>query len=125
MAIKIRVPDKAYSRQNITLSGDSFDIIFKYNVRDDRWYFDLKDEGGNLIFSGIKVMPNQNLTGRYVKDEFNNGNLWCFRRQKDDGAVSRNNFGIGKSFELAYLTKEEELETGLDGVIQLQPQVFS
>lgn len=120
MALKIRVPDSAYHTQSINLGGNTYNITFKYNTSDSAWYIKLSQLDGTPITSDIKVMPNQNLTGRFpVYTPLPNGNLWCRRAKNDFRPIDRNNFGIGKTYELVYLTIEEEIEAGIDGTVQL------
>lgn len=120
MATKIRIPDTPFSEQKVVIGDNLLTVILKFNSRNNSWYLDIKDAvGENNIISGIKIMPNQNLTGRYVIDEFSNGNLWCQRNVNTDTVLGRDNFGINKDYGLIYLSNDEEEILGINGFIQL------
>lgn len=114
MAVEIPIPKDSYSEINITLSGFSYTLVFKENIRESfstdtgsgRLYFDLYLED-DLIKSGIKIMENQSLLARYVLDDFLHGDIFCFRVGNDASPVVRNNVGIGKNYTLIYLTNTE------------------
>ena len=122
MATVIKVPDSAYSDSEVTLSGKTYIFTFKFNSRNSSWYLDLKDSDGDIILAGIKIMPNQNLTGRYISttsENFPDGNLWCFRALNDFSPIGRDNFGLGKTYELTFLTHQDEEDFGIGNTIQL------
>lgn len=120
MAIRIRVPDSAFSQQQVNLENTVLTFILKFNSRNLSWYLDLKDASDtNNVKTGIKVMPNQNLTGRYNIPELTNGNVWCLRQQSTTEDIDRENFGLNRAYGLWYLTSSEEQELNINGVIQL------
>ena len=59
--------DLANYNQSIALDGVIFNFEFRFNTRDDAWYFNLLDEAGNRIRSGIKTVANFPLL-RIVRD---------------------------------------------------------
>lgn len=80
----------------------------------------VKDSSNNnTIISGLKVMPNQNLTGRYDIEELLSGNLWCIRNSNDFSAIDRYNLGEDKSYSIYWIPSEEEVEVNIDDTIQL------
>lgn len=120
MATNIKVPNSAWHTQEISVEGSLLNITFKYNTADAGWYISLSTINDNLILGDTKVMPNQSLTGRYKYLEgLPSGNLWCVRRKNDFSPISRDNLGIGKTYELWWLSAAEEEEVGVDGTIQL------
>lgn len=106
MAIEIPVPLEAYSEVNITLSGLSYNLVFKLNSRDSRLYFDLYSEDV-LIKAGIKIMESQSLLGRYILEGFSHGDIFCIRKENIDENATLSNTGINKPYGLFYLTAEE------------------
>lgn len=107
MAIEIPVPSESYAEINITLSGISYDLIFRSNSREGgRLYFDLYSEGV-LIKSGIKIMESQSLLSRYVLDGFSHGDIFCLKKDNTTDDVVLSNIGISKPYGLFYLTLEE------------------
>lgn len=120
MAVSIKVPDSAYHKQSIDLGVVSYNITFKFNVSDEAWYFLLSDLDDVALTDDIKVMPNQNLTGRFPYSRpLPNGDIWCFRFKNDYSPIDRNNLGIDKNYELVYLPDNEALELGYDNTVQL------
>lgn len=120
MAVLIKVPDSPWSSQRITLKGESFLFVLKFNTRNESWYLDIQTTLEEAIVSGIKIMPNQNLTYRQkYKTSLPDGNLWCIRGKNDFSDIGRDNLGIDETYELMWLSTEEEEEFGIDGRIQL------
>lgn len=52
--------------QRSKLDGREYVIAFVWNEREARWFFDLADENGDPIVSGVKVIPNFPLLRRVV-----------------------------------------------------------
>ena len=52
----------------VSLDGVNYQLVFKYNGREDFWYFDILDTEDNPIRSGIKVVSNWPLL-RLMKNE--------------------------------------------------------
>ena len=47
------------------------------------------------------------LLGRFRLANFGHGDLIVYRAQEDGQDVGRDNFGIGKAYELLYVTNDE------------------
>lgn len=111
MALQIKVEDNSYQDKIITLNGNSLSITISYNTRDGRWYFDLVDRNGLDLISGVKILPTQNLTSKYLQVvELIGGNIYCANTKVDGKDITRSNFGTDKQFQLWYLTADEEEE---------------
>ena len=41
-----------------TLDGVTYELEFRYNLRSDCWYFDLRLEDGTEVLNGIKLVVN-------------------------------------------------------------------
>jgi hypothetical protein len=112
MALKINVPDNAWSEQSISLSGIDYRFVFYFNDRDSRWRLDIFSSETPVI-TGIKIMENQALvTANYYPDLFQHGELFCIRVKQDGLPVGRSNLGFNKAYEIMYLTVEEVNEIG-------------
>lgn len=98
------------------LEGITYIIYTEWNSRSG-WYISVSDLDNNLIFAGLKAMPDANLTWRYTRTTgLFTGDIWV-----DDTAVeatneliTRDNFGQGKRFQLVYRTQLEMTEGGID-----------
>ena len=113
MALRINIPDSAWSTQSISLGGQDYEFEFKYNEREDRWRFSIK-QGDTSIVSGIKVIENQVFLLNYDLPLFAHGDILCLRILQDDEQVGRDNFGLDKPYELFYYsyTELDELVNG-------------
>ena len=109
MALKIPVTDNAYSNQEITLAGIKYNFKFKFNERDSRWRLSIYI-GDTPVILGVKIMENEALLGRYRLTEFAHGDLLVLRAQDDGEESGRDNFGIGKAYELIYIDNDEITE---------------
>lgn len=120
MPIKIPVPESAYHTQDLTLGEEGYTITFSFNISDDAWYLDIQRLSGEVLYQSLKVMPNQNLTGRSAYNEkMVGGNIWCMRVIGDLSPIARDNLGIGEVYELWWITTEEAIEGEIYGAIQL------
>lgn len=111
MALKIPVPDSAWSEISVTLGGQAYDITFRFNDRDieeKHWRMDIYQDNTPVLL-GIRISPYIPLLSRYRLDLFDHGELICVRMFKGEDKLTRNNFGIGKTYELVYYSNEELL----------------
>lgn len=116
----INTDQNPYSEQVVSLSGISITLIFKYSVITESWYMDIKDRSGTVeILSGVEITSNRNLTGRYILEGFPLGNLYCLKNKVTSNKVTFNNFGPNLEYGLYWIPLNEELEYGIDGIIQL------
>jgi hypothetical protein len=106
MPQSIPVPSQSLAKYRVPLNGLSYIFVFRFNGRDERWYFDLYSDEEELLKGGVKVMENQSLLKRYLIDNFN-GDIICEKVSQGDSFVGRDNLGIDKDYELVYYTQEE------------------
>lgn len=120
MATKIGNSASPYSSQRVNLSGTIYTLVLKYSFRMGCWYLDvLNGDGTKVILAGLKVVPNQNLTGRYNPNPLPDGNLWCLRRQNTNSGIGRLNLGAEREYALYWLTPEEESRFNTNGNISI------
>jgi hypothetical protein len=107
MTQSIQVPTTATDKYNVVLGGTTYNITFRFNTREARWYFDLYQEDNTPIKLGVKVMENQSLLFRYRLDNFS-GDIICIEVGNSESKyVGRDNLGIDKEYQLVYYTEEE------------------
>lgn len=107
MPIKIKVDDNAYQQKLVTLNGNSLFITFSYNTKGN-WYFDVVDRSDNPIVLGVKILPSQNLSGRYITlTEAIGGAFFCIDTKQRGDKVTGDNFGTDKQFQFWYYTNQE------------------
>ncbi len=51
--------------QTVDIAGTSFLFRFRYNTREETWWFSILSVGGEAIVEGIKVVPGVNLLAPY------------------------------------------------------------
>jgi hypothetical protein len=111
----IKIPDNPESFQVISLSGQEYVVQLTYNTADAHWRLSLLDLNYKAIVAGLKVMPSQNLTWRYRYIEgMPSGNIYCMRYKNDFSDVGRDNLGLGKTYQLVYLTEQEDQQIGFN-----------
>ena len=121
MPIKILTNESLYTAQRITLVDYSVTLQFKFSERSQSWYLDiLNNDGITPLLCGIKIMPNQNLTGRYRSSALTGGNFWCLRIKNDKSVIDKLNFGSTGTYSLYWLTDAEEEELLIDGQITIR-----
>ena len=114
MATQIKVEDSAYQEKLITLNGNSLFITFSFNTRDSRWYFDIVNRDSIDVISGVKILPAQNLTSKYLTlRTLLGGDFYCANIKADGTDVTRDNFGTDKQFQFWYISVEEQEELGI------------
>jgi len=106
MSLKITVPDQPWSETVVTLGGQTYTLVFRYNERDERFRLDLYSNETPILL-GVKIVESTYLLSKYKLEEFKHGDIFCLRFQKDFSECSRNNLGVGKSYELIYLSDDE------------------
>lgn len=68
-------------RFSVDLTGVVFVFVFAFNRRDNHWYFDLLDNAGERIRSGVKVTPNWPLLRQLVQQGRPDGLLFAIDPQ--------------------------------------------
>ena len=106
MAYIINIPDSDWSSQTVTLGNKIYTLELKYKSRTQRWYLSLYDNNKALLLSEKKLVSNMFLTEPYALDSFTGG-LIVEKAFGDKEYPSRDNLGLGKAFELKYLSADE------------------
>lgn len=120
MSSRIKILPSPNFTQEIVLAGLTYNILFTFNDSDKAWYLSISDSRLTSLVSGIKVMPNQNLTKVYsYLNIFPDGDIWCLRLKNDFSPIGYENLGIDKSYEIVWIPSNEVIERGLENVIQL------
>lgn len=118
--LEILIPSVGHSTQTISLDGRVFTLEIKWNSRNKGWYLNLWDaQQKELFISGIKVVPNQNLTGRYRIRNLTRGNLFCLTVRNTSEELGRDNFGPNRDYSLFYMRNDIFEGVDLNGFIQL------
>lgn len=108
--VRLQVPQIAYNRFDVSLSGERFLLDFSFNERDGdygRWYLNVYNSDEELIVGSLKLIEDTSSTVHLDLSEFNLGFLQVTQVDDDELPASRNNLGIGKSYDLQYVTFSE------------------
>lgn len=124
MPSKIKVDDNPYQEKLITLNGQSLYVTISYNTSDDiydtgdgGWYIDLADRNKKAIINGVKILPLQNLTKRYLHvTDILGGALWCVNVKDSLSDIDRKNFSTNGKFQLWYFSTAEMETYGIGGL---------
>ena len=109
MALQIKVEDNPYQEKLVSLNSNSLFLTLSYNTRDNRWYFNIVDRNSLDVISGVKILPSQDLTGKYISvTTLIGGNIYCVDTKSSGDDITRDNFGTDKQFQLWYYTTAEE-----------------
>ena len=120
MISSIILKEDSYYSQVVSLSNTLFTLTFKFNFFNQSWYLDITSVSGkDKYLTGLMIIPNQNITGRYLVDELSEGNLWCLKSSNTKEPLSFDNFGDEKDYRLYWIPSSEEKELGIDELIQL------
>lgn len=120
MAKRIKVLDRPFFNQDVILGGRTYNLLFKFNGSDKSWYLSLRDSFNTELLTGIKVLPNQNLTEVFAyQNKLIGGNIWCFKSKDTKDPIGQDNLGIDEAYELIWLTTEDEQALEINGTIQL------
>jgi hypothetical protein len=62
-------------RFSTSLGDTTYRFNVRWNSRDEAWYFDLSDDEGDLIVTGVKIVLGALLVARSADDRIPNGAL--------------------------------------------------
>ena len=95
------------SEVTVTLSGNAYNLETIWNTRAQGWYMAVSDKDKNLIIDFERITANQQIVSQN-RENFPDGQLIAYPiRTAPDEVMGRDNFGVGKSFEVWYFTNEE------------------
>ena len=107
--LKISIPDSADTASPVSLGGETYDFRFNYNTVDQVYRLDIY-QLGTLVISSLDLKTGSYITGKYDIPAFNHGELFVARIRYTPEDPNRNNIGIGKPYELIYVSNEEIAE---------------
>ena len=104
--IKITVPPHEDSISGITLNNERFEIRFTYNFESDYWTYGLFDVDNEVIYQGIKIVPNYILNPIGNFPDAPQGIFYC---TSVHDSVKRDDF-INDRAQFIFLTGDEFAE---------------
>lgn len=77
----------------VDLDGSDYQLIFRYNERENFWYIDVLDAAGNPIRNGLKCVINWPLLRRCVLESRPPGSLMVLDARTEPAETGLDNFG--------------------------------
>lgn len=92
----------------VNLDGDDYGFNFKYSTREKRWYFDILNNEGVVLLSGIKVITCFPL-GFYQQAYYNlpPGMLYAVSGTLDQSPPMIDELGVDRRVQLVYYSAAE------------------
>lgn len=91
----------------VTLDGSDFLLEFRYNQREDRWYFDVSLTDGTVLVRGVKVVCGVPLLRRYADSRLPKGTLVALPNTPGNTAPGLKELGEDKRVTLYYFELSE------------------
>jgi hypothetical protein len=114
MAVQLPVPLVSYSEIEVSLSGITYILNYRFNTtfkKDENdegtWMLDIMDSNRNFIIKGLGVVGQGFLMDNLIVEGFDHGDILCSKNQQTTKRPTRNNVGIDNEYILVYLTNEE------------------
>lgn len=104
--LSIPIPDSAYSEVEVSLGGSAYNFVFNYNSMDTTYRLDIFSGGESVIY-GVLLIEGSSLLGKYTLPLFDHGELFVAKLEATDRKPSRDNIGLGKAYELLYISDDE------------------
>lgn len=78
----------------IELDGVVFNMAFRYNTREGRWFMDIKDASDVMLVAGIKLILGVQLIERFQDIRLPFGSLFMINEDNSTEEPGRSNLGI-------------------------------
>lgn len=106
MAIRIPTTNLASYIEVVTIDSIAYTLSFNFNTRDNSWFMSIATSNGDIIVSGIKILPGVNLTGRFKDARLPiTGDFICVNITDSITPPGRND--LLEEIQIWFLSKEE------------------
>lgn len=103
LIIPVRADLPAYKFQ-IDLEAKLYTFKFRYNERMDRWVMDIADENENALLSGIAILTDWDLIGRFKNDALPPGTFLAMDESGERKYAARED--LGNDIKLFYIESD-------------------
>ena len=103
----IRTFEDPFYTMSTTLDGSDFLFEFRYNQREDAWYFDVALTDGTVLVRGVKVICNKPLLQRFADSRLPKGTLIAWPNTNTRKAPGLLELGEDKRVTLLYFSLSE------------------
>ena len=109
---RINIPTISYSEKRVSLNSKTFFFTYEFNDRTSRWYLSISDQDNNPIHNGMALVEDGPITLHLSElNEALGGFLFIVQQRETDQPCGRNNLGVGKDYELVYMSFKESNES--------------
>ena len=103
----IRTFEDPFYNMTVTLDGSDFLFEFRYNQREDCWYFDISLTDGTMLVRGTKVVCNVLLLKRFADSRLPKGQILAWPNTDSRLAPGLLELGEDKRVTLLYFSASE------------------
>jgi hypothetical protein len=97
-------PGVPFQTSRVKLEGKDYGLRWTWNQRQARWFLDMSDTDGTLLFAGVKILANRLLLqGRRWNPNVPPGELIAADLTGDGSPPGLDELGIGRRVEITYL----------------------
>ena len=86
----------------LSFGGYKYSFHLTYNTTNLRYYLDISRNEKRII-SGLKLVENVNISGKYDLPDFDHGFISVIKANATDDMATRDNIGVGKPYSLLYV----------------------
>lgn len=104
--LSITIPDSSYSPTPVTLGGELYNFVYTYNDIEETFALDIYYQN-KLMIGSLSLKEGSIITKKYDLPDFSHGELFLAKVKATDRPPTRDNVGIGKSYELIYVSNTE------------------
>lgn len=103
----LRTFDDPFYTMTVPLDGSDYMLEFRYNQRENAWYFSVSLTDGTLLAAGIKVVCNRSLLSRFADTRLPPGILLAYANTTDASTPGMGELGQGLRATLTYFDAAE------------------
>lgn len=108
MAIQsLRTFEESFYTMTTALDGSDYLFEFRYNQRENVWYFSISLSDGTLLVSGVKIVCNRPLLTRFADVRLPPGVLIAFANTTDESPPGLTELGEDRRVTLLYYDASE------------------
>lgn len=101
-----------YWVQTTALDGTDYVLSFRYNSRENAYYLQISDTGGDVLLSGVKLVTNFPLFRSVTDSRLPRGELYALTSTNDDSTAAFGELGRGQRVTLVYVSEAELVAAG-------------
>lgn len=102
--VSIRTFSDPFYTMTVPLDGTDYAFEFRFNHRENCWYFDISLSDGTLLVAGVKVICHRPLLARFANVHLPKGILIAASNSEDTSPPGLEELGEGLRVELIYQT---------------------